>query len=57
MAKIQEQLVVVKFSRILRDADNHSHSLVTKELLESLEQVAQELAGDTVIVEVETDRD
>ncbi len=57
MAKIQEQLVVIKFSKILRDSDSSGSQLASKELLDSLEQVAQELAGSGVIVEVEVDRD
>jgi len=52
MAKIVEEIVVVKFSRIAKDTDA-GISTVTPDIQQALEQVAQELAGDGVVVEVE----
>jgi len=51
MAKIVEDVVVIKFSKIVKDYDEVS-GVTTAELEQALEQVAQELAGDGVIVEV-----
>jgi hypothetical protein len=52
MAKITEQLIVIKVSKLLKD-DEPSHQLVDQETLIGLEAVASELLGDRVIVEVE----
>lgn len=51
MAKIIEDVVVIKFSKIVKDGASHE-SCVTEEIHAALEQVAQELVGDTVVVEV-----
>jgi len=52
MAKIQEEVIVIKFSKLVKDSDT-AESLVTEETLGALEQVAQELVGDSIIAEVE----
>jgi hypothetical protein len=53
MAKIVEEIVVVKFSRIVKDVETKNSGIVTTDIQQALEQVAQELAGDGVVVEVE----
>jgi|APCry1669190327_1035288.scaffolds.fasta_scaffold00151_19 hypothetical protein len=53
MAKIVEEVVVVKFSRIVKDNEDNTNSIATPDIQTALEQVAQELAGDGVVVEVE----
>jgi len=53
MAKVNTQIVVIKFSKLVRD-DAPQQNIIPEDLANSLEQVAQELAGDGVIVEVET---
>lgn len=55
MAKIVEDLVIMKFSRIVKDTDSDPMPAITAEHAAALEQVAQELVGDTVIVEVTLD--
>jgi hypothetical protein len=52
MAKIQEEVIVIKFSKLVKDSDG-SPSFVTEETINALEQVAQELVGDSIIAEVE----
>jgi hypothetical protein len=52
MAKIVESVVIIKFSKLVRD-DQADQSLVSSEIQAALEQVAQELVGDSIIVEVE----
>jgi hypothetical protein len=52
MAKIVEDIVIIKFSKIVKDSDN-GVEIVNNDIQSALEQVAQELVGDTVVVEVE----
>jgi hypothetical protein len=52
MAKIVEDIVVLKFSKIIKDSDVDPTSAVSNDTIAALEQVAQELVGDSVIVEV-----
>ena len=53
MAKIVEDVVLIKFSRIVKDSQNESESAITGDEILALEQVAQELVGSGVVVEVE----
>lgn len=53
MAKLIEDIVVLKFSKIVRDNLTDPDSAVSNEIIAALEQVAQELAGSSVVVEVE----
>lgn len=52
MAHIHEERVVLKFSKLVRDS-GEVKPIVQAELASQLEQVAQELAGKDVIVEIE----
>lgn len=52
MAKIVEDIVVLKFSRIVKDNNTDPDPAVTNEHIAALEQVAQELVGDSVVIEV-----
>ena len=51
MAKIVEDVIVIKFSKIVKDSDVGS-SITGPDIQAALEQVAQELVGDSVVVEV-----
>jgi hypothetical protein len=53
MAKIHEEIVVIKFSKLVKDSDT-AHPIAGEELVTSLGAVAEELAGQGVIVEVES---
>jgi hypothetical protein len=53
MAKIQTEAVTIKFNRLVRDSDKDAPSAINTDLITALEQVAQELVGDNIIVEVE----
>lgn len=53
MAKIIEDVIVLKFSRIIKDQDTDPEPVITNDSISALVQVAQELVGDTVVVEVE----
>ena len=51
MAKVIEELVVVRFSKIVKDTEKNK-TLVSAELMQTLEQVVQEIAGEAILVEV-----
>lgn len=54
MAKLISQTVTLTFSKIIKDSeDEHKVSLANNETIAALEQVAQELAGDGILVEAE----
>lgn len=53
MAKIHEEVVVIKLSKLVRDTDTSEQYMANNELCEALQTVAQELAGAGVVVEVE----
>jgi hypothetical protein len=52
MAKIVEEVVVIKLSKLVKENSEAGDTLATNDVCESLEQVAQELVGDNVVVEV-----
>jgi hypothetical protein len=54
MAKIHEEVLVIKFSKLVKnDHDAQSGTIATEEIIAALEQVTQELVGDNIIVDVE----
>ena len=53
MAKIIEDVIVIKFSKIVKDSEADVAGIASTEIQQALEQVAQELAGDAVVVEIE----
>lgn len=52
MAKIQTETIVLTFNKLVKESDA-TEPVVNAETASALEQVAQELAGAGVIVEVE----
>ncbi len=53
MAKIVEEIVVIKFSKIVKNNESNPQPTVTDEQIESLAMVAGELVGDGVVIEIE----
>jgi hypothetical protein len=54
MAKIHEEIIVIKLSKLVKDSNPDTTEIrMSESLLENLEQIVQELVGDGVIVEVE----
>jgi hypothetical protein len=53
MAKIIEDVIVIKFSKIVKDSESDATGIAGPDLQQALEQVAQELVGDGVVVEIE----
>lgn len=57
MAKIVEETVTIKLSRLVKTGEKESKEKMTNaEIMSALEQVAQELVGDGVVVEVEVSK-
>jgi len=52
MAKIQQEIIVIKVSKLLRDSESETADIVNESAVESLEAVIQELAGANVLVEI-----
>ncbi len=52
MAKMIEEVIVIKLSKLVKDSDP-AGDIVSEDAQLALEQVAQELAGSGVLVEVE----
>lgn len=52
MAKVHEEVIVIKLSRLVK-GNQTPESVVTEDVLSALEQVTQELVGNDVIAEVE----
>jgi hypothetical protein len=57
MAKIQEELIVIKLSKLHKDSQTQTSNLAGDDVVQGLEAVVQELVGDDVIVEVIQDNE
>jgi hypothetical protein len=54
MAKIVEEIIILRVSKLLKNKEDSSDVLLANnEFLYSLEQVATELLGDGITVEIE----
>jgi len=52
MAKIQEEVIVIKLSKLVKDNDT-AGIIATEDIITALASVAEELVGTGVIVEAE----
>jgi hypothetical protein len=52
MAKIHEEIIIIKISKLVKDTDA-AGTIATPELVDSLQAVAEELVGSGTIVEVD----
>jgi hypothetical protein len=52
MAKIHEEIVVIKLSKLVKD-DAAPAEIATEEMISALNSVVEELAGAGIVVEVE----
>jgi hypothetical protein len=52
MAKIHEEIVVIKLSKLVKDTDNTT-TLAVDDVVAALQSVAEELLGNGVVVEVD----
>ena len=53
MAKILEEVILIKLSKIVKDSADVDATIVDDTVLAALEQVTQELVSNSIIVEVE----
>jgi hypothetical protein len=53
MARIKEDIIVIRLSKLVKDSDSQESSLVGDDVTDNIEAIVQELVGDSVIVEVE----
>jgi hypothetical protein len=53
MAKIIEDVIVIKFSKIVRENDTDPNPAIANDHIAAIAEVAQELVGNGVVVEVE----
>ena len=56
MAQIHEEVIIIRLSKLVKSGTVEADSLrdiANEEVVAALEQVVQELVGETVIVEVE----
>ena len=51
MARVQAEAVAITFSKLVKSTDSDTE-IITDDILVALEQVAEELAGAGIIVEV-----
>jgi hypothetical protein len=52
MAKIITENIVISLSRIVKSSTDTSESVISDELLSTIETVSQELLGDRCVVEI-----
>ena len=52
MAKLHEEVLVIKISKMLKDTETASE-IIDNEILHSLESVVEELAGAGTLVEIQ----
>ena len=52
MAKIHEEIVVIKLSKLIRE-DAEAEPIASDDIITALQQVAEELTGTGVVVEAE----
>jgi len=53
MAKIVNKVVVIKFSKIVKDNHPNSELEINEHIAKTLEEVAQEMCDPSTVVEVE----
>ena len=53
MAKIHEEVVVIKLSKLIREKDSDEQYIATNDICDALQSVAEELLGSGIVVEVE----
>lgn len=52
MAKVHEEVIIIKLSKLVK-SDAETTSAISEELLATLTTVAEELVGNSIIVEAE----
>ena len=50
-----EDIIIIKLSKLVKESNVDPDPIITNDQVHALEQVAQELVGDAVIIEVHRD--
>lgn len=53
MAKVQTEIIIVKLSKLIKDAEENGSKLTDKDFPSNLESIVQELVGNHILVEIE----
>lgn len=53
MAKIYEEVVTIRLSKLVKNSVKEDNQLTGKEFFANLETIVQELVGESIIVEIE----
>ena len=54
MAKVQDAVIVIKVSKLLKDSVyDDAQDIINEDIIQSLEAVVQELVGQDALVEIE----
>lgn len=53
MAKIHEEIIVIKLSKLVKESDSAASAIANDDIVAALASVAEELAGAGVVVEAE----
>lgn len=56
MAKIHEEVILVRLSKLINEKKDKNVTIVNDEIKDALEQVAQELVGENIVVEIELNK-
>lgn len=53
MAKIHEEIIIIKLSKLVKESDSAVDTIASDDIVAALAGVAEELAGAGVVVEAE----
>lgn len=57
MAKIQQEIIKIRLSKLIKNNSEIETSLTNADFANNLEDIVQELVGDSIVVEVEKDQE
>lgn len=57
MAKIQQEIIQIRLSKLIKNNSEIETSLTNADFANNLEDIVQELVGDSIVVEVEKDQE
>jgi hypothetical protein len=53
MAKIHEEIVILRLSKLIKNDEEDTTSFLNKDFNANLEDIVQELVGESILVEIE----
>lgn len=57
MAKIQQEIIKIRLSKLVKNNSESETLLTNSDFANNLEDIVQELVGDSIVVEVEKDQE